>query len=129
MDEFIVEFQMLIIMIHHLLEEWLTFIFIDGLVNPLRGRVKVSSPSSLDDAIQEAYDLESIMKSLQGGSISKGSANRKLFPEGPGKAKVAAPLSKLDQLDVDTRRRFREEGKYFFYKKAWEPRHHYLGKG
>lgn len=43
-DEFMVEFQRLVMMIHHILEEQLTFLFIKDLVKPLRGMVKVSYP-------------------------------------------------------------------------------------
>lgn len=59
-------------MTHHLLEERLVFIYVEGLAEPLRGIVKVSSSRSLDDAIQATYDLEPIVKSLRGGSVSKG---------------------------------------------------------
>lgn len=45
------ELQRLAIMTHHLLEDRLVFIFIEGLIELLRGMVKVASPRSLDDAI------------------------------------------------------------------------------
>lgn len=94
-DEFMMEFQMIAIMIHHILEERLAFLFIEGLMEPLRGMVKVSSLRSLNDAIREAYDLEPTVKSLRVGSISKGFVNQKLFAEGPSKEKTL-PRSMLD---------------------------------
>lgn len=45
-DEFVTEFQRLAIMIHHILEDRLKFLFIEGLVEPLRGMVKVSYPNT-----------------------------------------------------------------------------------
>lgn len=50
-DEFVIEFQKLVVMIHHISEERLTFLFIEGLIEPLEGMVKVSYPRALDDAI------------------------------------------------------------------------------
>lgn len=97
-------------------------------MEPLRGMVKVSSPRSLDDAIRATFDLERIVKSLRGGLVSKGSANQKSFAEAPSKAK-AVPPSRPDQLDAATRRKLKEEGKCFYYKKAWELGHHCMGKG
>jgi len=58
-------------MIHHILEERLTFLFIKGLINPLRGMVKVSYPRTLYDAIWVAYDLEPTMKFLKGVPANK----------------------------------------------------------
>lgn len=66
------KFQKVAVMIHHILEERLTFLFIKGLMEPLQGMVKVSSPRSLDDDIQAAYDLKPTMKSLKGGQMYKG---------------------------------------------------------
>jgi len=115
-------------MTHHLPKKRLVFIFIEGLEEPLKGMVKVSSPRSLDNAIREAYDLEPTVKSLKGRSGSKGFISRKLFLEGPSNSKVAPP-SKPEQLDAATRRWLREEGKCFSCKKPWEPEHHCLEKG
>lgn len=98
------EFQRLAVMIHHIPEERLTFLFIEGLAEPLRGMVKVSSPRSLDDAIRATYDLEPTVKSLKGGSVAKGQTNRKPFVEGPSKAKMPPP-SRTDQLDTATRKK------------------------
>lgn len=75
MDDFVAKFQRLAVMTHHLPEERLVFILIKGLMEPLRGMVKVSSPRSLDDAIRATYDLEPTIKSLRGGSVSKWLAN------------------------------------------------------
>jgi len=49
------------------MEEWLIFLFIEGLMEALQSMVKVSSPRILDDVIQIAYDLELTMMSLKGG--------------------------------------------------------------
>lgn len=46
-----IEFQRLAIMSHQILEERLVFIFIEGLMDLLRGMVKVSYPRSIDDTI------------------------------------------------------------------------------
>lgn len=80
-------------MIHHIPEERLTFLFIEDLMEHLQGMVKVSSPRSLDDAIQAEYDLEPMMKSLKGGQTHRGSITRKPFvdKEGPSKAKPLPP--------------------------------------
>lgn len=118
-DEFLVEFQRLAVMKHHLPKEQLVFIFIEDLAKSLIGMVKVCSLRSLDNAIQAAYDLEPTVKSLRGRSVSKGLANRKPYLEGPRRAKTAAPPSKPDQLDTPTWRRLREEGNCFFCKKPW----------
>lgn len=72
MDEFITKLQRLVIITHHFLEEILVFIFIEGLMEPLGGMIKVSSPRSLDDAIRATYDLEPTMKYIRGGLLSKG---------------------------------------------------------
>lgn len=71
-DEFMIEFQGLAIMTHHLSKERLVFIFVEGLAQPLSGMVKVSSPRSLDDAIRAAYDLEPTVKSLRGDRFPRG---------------------------------------------------------
>lgn len=126
MDEFVVEFQRLVVMIHHILEKWITFLFIKGLYEPLRGMVKVSHPRTMDNAIRAAYDLEPTVKSLRGGSANKALPNRKLL-EGHSKAKTPA-LSRSNQFDAATRK-LRERGRCFHCKKPWEPGHHCLGKG
>lgn len=38
-------------------------------------------------------------------------------------------MPRSDKLDVATRKKLREEGKCFYCKKAWEPKHRCLGKG
>lgn len=88
--------------------EQLTFLFKEGLVEPLQGMVKVSSPRSLD-AIQVAYDLEPTMKSLKGGQTYNGSATQKTFAdkEGPRDTTTVPPL-RTKQLDTTTRRKMRE---------------------
>lgn len=58
-------------MIHHILEERLIFLFIEGFFKPLRGMVKVLYPIILDDVIQVMYDLEPTMKSLRVGPSKK----------------------------------------------------------
>lgn len=47
MDEFMMEFQRIAIMIHHIIEERVDFLFTEGLINPMSGMVKVSSPKLL----------------------------------------------------------------------------------
>lgn len=47
--------------------------------------------------------------------------------EGPNKAKPSPPPW-VDQLDVATRQKLRDEGKCFYCERHWEPRHHYLEK-
>lgn len=95
-DEFVAKFQRLAVLTHHLLEERLVFIFVEGLTKLLRGMVKVSSSGSLDDVIWATYDLEPTVKSLRRGSVSKGPTNQKLYSKVPRKAKTATPQSKLD---------------------------------
>lgn len=106
-------------MIHHISKEWLTFLFIEGLSEPLRGMVKVLNPRAMDDMIRAAYDLEPTVKSLREGSANKAPPNQKLL-EGPSKAKALA-LPRSDQLDTATWKKLREEGRCFHCKKAWEP--------
>jgi len=50
-DKFMMEFQKLAVMIHHIPKERITFIFIEGLAKPLRVMVKVSYPKTLDNSI------------------------------------------------------------------------------
>lgn len=123
-DEYVSKFQKIAVMIHHIPQERLTFLFIEEMMESLHGMVKVSSPRILDDAIQAAYDLQLTMKSLKGGYMYKQLATQKTFAnkEGPSKAKPFPP-PRTNQLDVATRRKLREEGKYFYCKKTWEPRH------
>jgi len=71
-DEYVTEFQRIAIMIHHIPEERLAFLFNEGLTKPLRAMVKVSSPRSLDDAIRVAYDLEPTVKSLREDQYPRG---------------------------------------------------------
>lgn len=78
-------------MIHRITKERLAFIFIEGLMDPFRVMLKVSSPRILDNVIQATYDLEPTMKSLKGGQAHKGQTNRKLFVEEPSKAKPFPP--------------------------------------
>jgi len=59
-------------MIHHIPKDWLTFLFIEGLMKPFHIMFKVSSPRNLDDAIWVAYNLDLIVKSLKGGHMYKG---------------------------------------------------------
>lgn len=66
-DDNVIEFQRISIMIHHIPKERLTFLFIEAMMEPFLGMVKVSSLKSLDDAIWETYDLEPTVKSLKGG--------------------------------------------------------------
>lgn len=80
-DEFVIEFQRLAMMIHHIPESRLTFLFTEGLMEPLQGMVKVSSPRSLDDAIWAAYDLESAISSLRGNPPQKRASTKKGFIE------------------------------------------------
>lgn len=74
-DEFKVEFQRLAVMIHHIYEEWLTFLFIKSLSKPLYNMVKVLNHRAMDDVIRATYDLEPIMKSRRGGLANKAPPN------------------------------------------------------
>lgn len=119
-----VKFHRLAVMIHRIPKERLTFLFIEGLFEPLRGMVKVSNPRTMDDTIRADYDLKPIVKFLRGGSTSKALPNRKLL-EGSSKAKAPVP-PRSDQLDAATQKKLHEGGRCFHYKKAWEPRHRCL---
>lgn len=103
MDKYVSKFQKIRVMIHHILEEQLKFLFIKGLMDPLQGMVKVSSSRNLDDVIRAAYDRELIVKSLKGGKKYKGPITRKPFTnkEGTSKAKPF-PLPRMSQLDITT---------------------------
>lgn len=74
-------------MIHHIPEERLIFLFLEGLIEPLRDMTTVTYPKTLDDAIGVAYDLEAVTKSMKGGPVNKGPPNRWTW-EGPSKVKT-----------------------------------------
>lgn len=88
-DEYVVEFQRIVVMIHNISKERLTFMFVEGLMDPLQGMVRVSAPTKPDNAIRVAYDLEPTVKSLKGGKTLRAIVVRKGLPnkEGPSKAK------------------------------------------
>lgn len=71
MDEHVIEFQRIVVMIDNILKGRLTFMFLEGLMESLQGMVRVFVPKTLDDAIRAAYDLEPTVKSLNGGQASR----------------------------------------------------------
>lgn len=98
-------------MIHHILEDILTFLFIEDLMKPLQVMIKVSSPRSLDDAIRTTYDLEPTIKSLKGSQSHKGPSMKKGFTKKEELSKAKPSFSsQMNQLDGATRRKFRDEG-------------------
>lgn len=53
-DAYIVEFQRIAVMVPNIFEKRLTFLFMEGLLNPLSDMVKTFAPTSLQDAIKRA---------------------------------------------------------------------------
>lgn len=60
-DAYILEFQRIVVMVPNIYEKRVTFLFMEGLLEPLTGMVKTFSHTTLQDAIKRALTLEPSM--------------------------------------------------------------------
>ena len=114
-ETYISEFLKLSFMVPDLFAARRVYMFIDGLEKPLHGLVKSTKPTTLQDAIERARDLQD--------SLPKAKATFQHKPSFPSKRKEEkAPLSKEGQnkqpLDDDVRRYLRRRKLCFACKES-----------
>ena len=90
LETYIYEFLKLSVMVPDLYATIRVYMFINGLVEPLHGLVKSTKPTTLQDAIERARDIQD--------SLPKSKATFQKNPSFPSKGKdEKAPLSKESQ--------------------------------
>jgi hypothetical protein len=116
-DAYITEFQKLAVMVSDISEQRLVMLFIEGLLEPLRGWVKDFKPETLQDAIVRTRDME--------GAVPKTKFFSKPFI--PQKSKDKKPPGKegtgKEKLDEATKNELRRKNLCFHYKDPWVPGH------
>jgi len=94
--------------------------YIEGLIEPVRGWVKAFKPVTLQDAIEGTKDLV-------------GAANKNKFTPRPPIIPRGRDTKQMDKgkgkLDEATRRELRRKQLCFTCKEQWQPGHRCLGKG
>jgi hypothetical protein len=122
-DTYITEFQKLAVIVSDISEQRLVMLFIEGLLEPLRGWVKDFKPETLQDAIVRTRDME--------GTVPKTKIFSKPFI--PQKGKDKKPTGKegtgKERLDEATRNELRRKNLCFHCKDPWVPGHRCQGKG
>ena len=56
-EAYISEFQRVVVMVSDISKGRLVMLFVEGLMEPLRGWVKAYKPTSLQDAVNKAWDM------------------------------------------------------------------------
>ena len=115
------EFQKISLLVTNIFKRRWIVIFMDGLIEPLKGWVKGFNPTTLSEAIKKAWSMaSSSMSSSWGYSHSK----PPMFP----RDKDNKPLPKKPSLDEATRQELRRKKLCFNCKGSWEPERRCLGK-
>jgi hypothetical protein len=117
---FIEKFQRVLVMVLDVLESRLLMMYIEGLIELVRGWVKAFNHVTLQDVIGHTRDLI-------------GEPNKNIFTLKPPiipKSRDTRPMDKgKGKLDEATRRDLRRKKLFFTYKEPWQPVHRCLGKG
>lgn len=100
----------------------LIVLFVDGLMEPQKGRVKGFNPVTLMEAIKKAHHMAL-------SSSSSASNYSHLKPPLASKEKDNKPPPKKSSLDEATRQELRRKKLCFTYKEPWELGHRCLGRG
>jgi hypothetical protein len=116
-------------MVQDVSQEKLMMLFIEGLMEPLRGWVKAFKPTNLHDAIWKTRDLGSVAKTRftprppnQGGREQRPPNNQGgRYPRGFDRGR--------GRMDEPTRREPRRKQLCFTCKEPWDPTHKCMGKG
>jgi hypothetical protein len=117
-------------MVHDISPTRLMMLFIEGLMEPLKGWVKAFNPTNLQDAIWRMRDLgpAARMKFIprpplntegrdQIPPMNQGGRDRRGFDRGHGR------------MDDNTRRELRRKKLCFTCKEPWNPSHKCMGRG
>ena len=121
LDQFIAEFQKLSILVTDISERRQVVLFMDGLIEPLKGWVKGFNPATLSEAINKA-------KSMTLSSASSSSSQSYSHSKLPTFLRDKPPPKK-PSLDEATRQELRRKKLCFNCKGPWELDHRCLGKG
>jgi len=120
---YMAEFHRTSMMVTDVSEDRLTMLFIEGLVEPLRGWIKVFRPKTLQEAITKTRDME--------GAVPKTRFPSKIIP--PMKGRDRKPFQKewtgKPKMDDDTRNELRWKKLCFSCRDPWAPGHRCTGKG
>jgi hypothetical protein len=129
-EAYINEFQILAVMVQDMSPTRLMMLFIEGLMEPLKGWVKAFKPTSLQEAIWKTRDLGPAAKPkfipkppLNSGGrdqrppINQGGRDPKGYDKGRG------------GIDDNTRRELRRKQLCFTCKEPWNPSHKCMGRG
>jgi len=120
-DSYINEFQRIAVMVPDMIEKRTIMLFVEGLNDKLKGLVKAHKPSTLDDAIELALDLDTTPSFHPQKKTFKGSSSNQ---RGFNQPKYQPP-----RMDQETKNEMRRKKLCFSCKEPWEPGHRCLGKG
>jgi hypothetical protein len=129
LEVYIEEFRRIAIMVQDVSQSRLMMLFTKGLMEPLKGWVKVFKPTNLHDAIWRTSDLGPTAKSKiiprpphtrgrdQRPPMNQGGRDPRGFDRGRGR------------MDENTRRELRRKQLCYTCKEPWNPSHKCMGRG
>jgi hypothetical protein len=101
-EAYVIEFQRMAVTVTNISKQKLVMLFTKGLVEPLRGWVKVFRPITLQEAITKTRDMADI--------VTKKTLEKTFIPQ---KGQVTKPPQKTwtgkDRMDEETRRELRRK--------------------
>jgi hypothetical protein len=122
-EAFITEFQRKAMAVSDISEHSLVMLFIEALMEPLRGWVKVFKPHTLQEAILHTRDMGD--SALKPKTFTKPCVpQRDRDQKNPQREWKGKP-----KLDDDTRRELMRKKLCFSCRDPWVPRHRCMGKG
>ncbi len=126
-ESFVNEFQHIVVMVPDMYLSRCVMLFIEGLQDKLKGLVRAFRPTSLKEAIDVTFRLDTPPTPYQ--------ANKKPFRDSrpPHKANTSkdkgGPPSRPPKMVQESRNELRRKKLCFSCKEPWEPGHRCLGKG
>ena len=117
---YISEFLRLSVMVPDLLEPRRIYMFIDGLAEPLRGLVRSTRPTTLEDAVGRTKDLQDALPRTRApipNRLAFQQRGRDTRDPPPGENQGRGPL------DDETRRDLRRKKLCFTCQESWAPGH------
>jgi hypothetical protein len=121
-EAYISEFQRVVVMVSDISEGHLVMLFVEGIMEPLRGWIKAYKPTSLQDAVSRARDMQdAVPKSWFLPKPTFTPKTKEIRP--PQRDWVGKP-----KLDEETRRELRKNKLCFSCQEPWAPGHRCTGK-
>lgn len=125
-EDYVAEFQIILGMVAGVTKVRLTYLFIEGLMEPLHGLVGALDPTSLQDGIKKALRLEITTKVKTYTKNIPSGSHKQPFDEDNLQPKALPPLSNKEEESV---RELRNKNLCFHYREPWKLGHQCFKRG